>query len=709
MGRYEDMTRAELLDLLRSMARAASPDLTHELHVYQVELEMQNRDLRESQQVVEDSRSRYADLYDFAPVGYCTLDAAGELLEINLTGAAMLGGERSKLLGRPLVALVGADGVAAHEHLRRCAAGAPRVESELRLGDGPTQRVVQVVSVAHEARVGEVSYRTVLTDVTALSRAHDALRWLDEATAALSATLDEETVLSALERVAVPSLAARCVVELAGASGGGGAASSIALRGLREAMEGALARGHSNVIFDPGSGAGDPATARAAAVVPLMVRGSVLGVVVLLSAPGRRYGEADLLLAERLATRAALALEHARLYQGVRDALDVARRERARAEQAGRARDEFLATVSHELRSPLASILGWTGMLRARRLPVERRDRALATVERNAQALLGLISELLDLGRVIAGKLHIERSPVDLAALVDAALESIRPVAALRSVRVVSEPAPRDVVLDGDASRLQQVVGNLLSNALKFSEPGGVVHVAVRRSGHRAEVTVSDRGVGIAPESLPFVFDRFHQAEGGYSRAHGGLGLGLAIVRALVDAHGGEVTAESEGRGRGATFRVWLPLLDGALPTAPSRRAAPSPRRTLAGVRALVVDDDDDARELVCAMLTDVGAQVTEARSAAEAFTLLRLARPAVMVSDIGMAAEDGCALLRRVRSLSPERGGATPAVALTAYATQADRARVAEAGFAAHLTKPVDPAELADAVASALGAHGPP
>ena len=696
--RLEDLSRAELLDRLREEQRLSSPDLAHSLRVHQVELEMQNRELREAQQLVEESRARYADLYDFAPVGYCTLDASGVVLEINLTGASLLGAERSRLLGRPLSALVGAEGRVVVEHLRRCVAGERRVESELCLGAGSARRVMQVVSEVRPAPDGGVAFRTVLADVTALKRAQETLKWLGDASGRLSATLDEATVAKTLEEVLVPTLAERASVELGEGPGlGAGAAiDASGTLGLRDAIARAADKGYSQLVFEARAGERGESELRSAMAVPLMLRGRVLGVLSLASAPGRRYDDADLALAEQLAERAATALENARLYRDARVALDVARQERALAEQAGRARDEFLATISHELRSPLMSILGWVGLLRGGRLDPERAPRALETVERNARALTRLIDDLLDVGRIIAGKLRLERAHIDLAAQVEAAVDTVRPVAERKQVRVLYERPDAPAVVDGDAARLQQVASNLLNNAVKFSEPGHAVRVSLRRAGRSAELTVSDTGAGIAREVLPYVFERFRQAEGGEVRSKGGLGLGLAIVRSLVEAHGGVVRAESDGPGTGARFQVILPLAAAhRRSTPPAAAEGESEGLPLAGLRALGGDDEDDAREVLCTMLLHAGAEVSVASSAAEGLAVLRVARPGVLLSDIGMPGEDGYELLRRVRALGPDQGGRTPAIALTAYTMPRDRARVTEAGFDAHLSKPVDAESL--------------
>jgi signal transduction histidine kinase/ActR/RegA family two-component response regulator len=378
-------------------------------------------------------------------------------------------------------------------------------------------------------------------------------------------------------------------------------------------------------------------------------------------------------------------------------------------ETASRMKDEFLATVSHELRTPLNAILGWVRMLRSGTLPDAKHDRALETIERNANAQTQLIEDLLDVSRIISGKLRLEVTEVDLAAVVDNAIEAVRPAAHARGVELKQSIDPSAVgVIAGDGARLQQVVWNLVTNAVKFTPKGGVVQIAARRADGFVEIAVSDTGHGIEPEFLGHVFERFRQADATTTRKHGGLGLGLAIVRHLVELHGGSVGVESEGRGKGATFRVHLP-------TTPPRSMAPErppalrlirstsvPRpRELAGMTVLVVDDEPDARELLAEVLGNCDATVFTASNVAEALQVVDDARPSIIVSDIGMPGEDGYAFIEKLRALPANRGGKTPAVALTAYARFEDRTKALVAGFNMHVPKPVELAELLAALAS--------
>jgi CheY-like chemotaxis protein len=347
-------------------------------------------------------------------------------------------------------------------------------------------------------------------------------------------------------------------------------------------------------------------------------------------------------------------------------------------------------------------------MLRSGRFTEEATRRALETIERNARAQRQIVEDVLDVSRIITGRLRLDARPVELRSLVEAAVEAVRPAAEAKGVFVSTMLAPDVGTISADPDRLQQVMWNLLSNAVKFTPQGGRVEVELRRDGAHAVLRVSDTGQGITPEFLPHVFERFRQADMGTTRRHGGLGLGLAIVRHLVELHGGTVQAESDGEGRGASFRLTLPL-KAAAPAArfEGAAAAPVPAEQeaqmpwLEGKSVLLVEDDADAREMLRSLLEGRGARVTAAASAAEAWEALGLSRFDVLVSDIGMPVEDGYGLVRRLREREAERGGRLPAVALTAYARDEDRTRALLSGFHAHVAKPVNPAELVAVVAS--------
>jgi len=383
-------------------------------------------------------------------------------------------------------------------------------------------------------------------------------------------------------------------------------------------------------------------------------------------------------------------------------------------DDANRAKDEFLATLSHELRTPLSSILGWVRLLRSGTLDPASARRGLEVIERNTRTLAQLIEDLLDVSRIITGKLRLEVRPINLASVIVAAMEAVQTAADAKGIRLEASLDPSMGPITADPDRLQQVVWNLLTNAIKFTTTSGRVDVRLEPADSLARITVSDTGKGIRSELLPFVFDRFRQGETSVSRRHGGLGLGLAIVRHIIELHGGIVRAESPGDGRGATFTVELPLIATSIGTVEAVAA----RRTfdsepivrpaaLRGLRVLVVDDEADARELMRMILRSSGADVMAAGSADEAFEQVEQWHPDILVSDIGLPGDDGYALIQRLRSREAERGGSIPALALTAYARAEDKARALAAGFQVHLAKPLEPAEFVAAIANLVKKEG--
>ncbi|HEU4534446.1 MAG TPA: ATP-binding protein, partial [Polyangiaceae bacterium] len=549
---------------------------------------------------------------------------------------------------------------------------------------------------------------------------------------------EPEAVLELVVRPAVPRFAPTAIVDLADAAGGLGGPSYVAHHdrdaegSVREWLRRHRPAGPSPALavlrtgvarrLDAASGEleaaarEDPHTRallslgpRTLLLAPVRVAGRALGVLTFAS-PARTFLGDDLAFVEELARRAAVALDNSRLFA-------LAARERERAESANRAKDEFLAAVSHELRTPLNAILGWAHMLRAGALDERNRARALDVIERNARAQTQLIEDLLDISRIISGKLRLRVGPVDLRAVVDAALDAVRPAAEAKSLALSAEIDPDAGPLAGDADRLQQVVWNLLSNAVKVTPEGGRVRARARRDGAHVELRVEDSGGGIAPDFLPYVFERFRQAEGSSSRGRAGLGLGLAIVKNLVEMHGGTVTADSEGEGKGATFAVRIPLAGarpGRAPEAAAQAAPPSEHAPamlappeLAGLRALVVDDEPDARDLMRSILEHCKMIVETAAGADEAFERLAASRPHLLISDVAMPGGDGYGLMRRLRALPPDQGGRTPAVAVTAYARSEDRTRALLAGYNYHLPKPIDPGELIAVVASVADSLG--
>jgi signal transduction histidine kinase/CheY-like chemotaxis protein len=444
------------------------------------------------------------------------------------------------------------------------------------------------------------------------------------------------------------------------------------------------------------------------------------------------FSEADERLAVTLTSQVAVAYENALLYsEAQRHAAELqqevaeriqAEQERARllvleqqaraeAESANRTKDEFLATLSHELRTPLTAILGWSHLLRSGKLPAQSAESALETIERNAKSQSQLIDDLLDVSRIVTGKLRLEGCPLEIGPVIDAALRSIEPAANAKNITLSSSLGDASWMVHGDPTRLQQVVWNLLSNAVKFTPNGGSVDVSLKCNDLELYIFVKDTGQGIEPEFLPHVFDRFRQADGTTTRAHGGLGLGLAIVRHLVELHGGDICAESEGEGKGALFTIKLPVIQSDVMAYLDARVEDAPAtakmhgaNSLEGVTVLLVDDDGDTREMVAAVLTGCGATVQSCASAAAGIEAWERLKPDVIVSDIGMPNEDGFSFIRRLRAMSDSSEPLAPAIALTAYASSEDSKRTLAAGFQIHVPKPLEPDQLVTAVATLVG-----
>ncbi|APR76966.1 two-component sensor histidine kinase [Minicystis rosea] len=566
----------------------------------------------------------------------------------------------------------------------------------------------------------------VLRDVTERRRAEARRHFIGEASWRLaSSALDYDGTLTSVAGLGVPRVADWCLVDIAEADGSLVRAAVAHVDPARAVMAGRLelqrqpastccGQAIARVIRGDSSGytaevighmmaatSDDRAYAtilgalrdEAAICVPLRARDRVLGAMTFVCAEsGRTFGPEDAALAQQLASSAALAIDNARLYR--------------EAQRVNRVKDEFLATLSHELRTPLNAILGWARLLRMGKLDEAARGRALETIERNAEAQAQLIEDLLDVSRIISGKFRVDVRTVDMPAVTEAAIDAVRLAAEAKAIAIVAQidPVP---LLAGDPTRLQQVVWNLLSNAIKFTSKGGRVHVKLACVESHVELEIVDNGQGIRADFLPYVFDRFRQADGTTTRAHAGLGLGLAIVRHLVELHGGSVRAHSDGEGHGAVFSVRLPVAAvRPKPEGESKHESvldDAGILPLRGLRVLVVDDEVDARELVAAVLTESGAEVTAVGSVPEALEMVQISRPDVLVSDIGMPAEDGYSLIRKVRAMEKSLGR-IPAAALTAYASVQDRTRALLAGYSSHLPKPIEPAELTAVVANLAG-----
>jgi PAS domain S-box-containing protein len=567
-------------------------------------------------------------------------------------------------------------------------------------------------------------------DVTDRRRAEEASRFLAEASDTLASSLDYQTTLSAVARLAVPQIADWCAVDVLGPDGLIQRLAVVHADPNKLELARELERRYS---VHMGADSGVPNVMRTGVpelvseitddllaetaedpdhheilrglglksyiIVPLAARGRTLGALTLMTAEsGRRYGMSDLAFAENLAGRVALAVDNARLYR--------------EAQELNRMKDEFLATLSHELRTPLNAIVGWAHLLRDGRLDEAMRQRAIETINRNAKSQSQLIADILDVSRIVTGKLRLDLRPVELAPVVEATVDTMRPTAEAKGVALEAQVEDAAAQVLGDMDRLQQVVWNLVSNAIKFTPRGGVVRVKVARERSHATIVVEDNGAGMPPELIPRIFERFLQGDSTSSRFHGGLGLGLAIVRHMVELHGGTVEASSRGPGLGSVFKVKLPVTavrsaGAGLGELGGRRAGDESGAfpaTLEGLTVLVVDDDQDSRELIRAVLQQRGARVVGAASTDEALKLLRAENADVLLSDVEMPGEDGYALIQKVRALSPDDGGRVPAAALTAYARREDRVKTLLAGYQIHLAKPVEPEDLVTAVSSLSG-----
>jgi PAS domain S-box-containing protein len=572
------LTTNELLDTLESLldSQRLDGDLIRELQVHQLELEIQNRELRLAQEQLAQARRRYADLYDFSPVGYASLDEKGTIEEINLTGGKLLGDNPHKLIGHGLSEfIVAADVPKFLEHLRHCRHSRRKRRIEIRLiTDQPEQVYVDLFTMAtHDVERHSLQFRTAMLDVTLRKRAEDAVRqsqselerkiterteelteshhqreeaqrFLNEASAVLSASLDYEITLWSLARAAVPHLADCCVVDVVKDNG--------------EIQRVSVAHVHPDqeqLLRDPSFTLGTAETIQSGRprledqllCVPLIIRGQTIGAIGLkLERADRRYNLFDQALAEDLADRAGIALDNATLY--------------SKELEANRLKDEFLAMVSHELRTPLTPILGAIYKLRSSSPQNEELQRNLEIIERNAKGQARIVEDLLDISRITTGKLDFQRQPTDIQRLIQSAIDVVRPAAEALDIGLEATlEKPRDSVWC-DRDRIQQVIWNLLSNAIKFTSHGGTIKIRLENREKGVRITISDTGVGITREFLPHVFEEFRQSDNFTTRMHGGLGLGLSIVRYVVERHGGTVRAESEGQGHGATFIVDLPF-----------------------------------------------------------------------------------------------------------------------------------------------------
>ena len=568
---------------------------------------------------------------------------------------------------------------------------------------------------------GRLVIRGVTTDITERKKAEHRAAFLDEVSTVLGASLDYETTLTEAARLLVRDLADWCVITVVAddgtlrryASRHRDTAKQKVVEKIRDYVPKAPRAVLAREVIEKGKWQFQPAIdgswwgrlddmpelqemlreagVTSLIIVPLDIGGDVFGAISLFSSdPVRLFTEDDLVMAREVGRRAAYAVDHARLYR--------------QAQEANRAKDEFLATLSHELRTPMTATLGWATMLRAPEVSPENFRLAVETIERSTRAQAKLIDEILDVSRIVTGKLTLAIGPVDLRAVIQAAVEAIGPALSAKGLDLRLDLGSIAGVPSGDAARLQQVIWNLLSNSAKFTPAGGEIRVMLDQpSPALARIVVRDTGQGIAPALLPSIFERFRQGNTTATRAQGGLGLGLAIVQSIVELHGGSVGAESAGEGRGATFTILLPVATAAVSASDEPLLENAQAFRLDGVRVLLVEDEADTRQMLSAALQRFGANVNAVDSAAAAVDALRSGGASVLVSDIGMPGEDGCSLLHRIRRGDADRCHDIPAIALTAYARDEDRARTSAAGFAWHVTKPVDPVTVVRAVREAV------
>jgi signal transduction histidine kinase/DNA-binding response OmpR family regulator len=544
----------------------------------------------------------------------------------------------------------------------------------------------------HDLGVFGRAINAQISQALALSSSFSQLRDAAEAGRVLSASLDTNETLAALARLATARLADVCEIERVGEEARIYTSGRTCDPSLGERLS-ELRAAHPRATTPEAERLALLARLGVTSelVMPLLARGRSLGLVSFARVRASRpFTERDRVVAEDLASRAAVALDNASLYEA--------------AQSASRLKDEFLATVSHELRTPLTSILGWARLLVSGLAPTKL-EHAYRVIERNANAQVQLIEDLLDTSRITTGQMRLDLQGIDLCHVIDMAVDSIRPALQLKNIALRLPPPGATCRIRADAARLQQVIWNLLSNAVKFTPAGGHVDVDVSRRDDRCVLTVTDDGQGIPPDCLELVFERFKQVEGGITRSQGGLGLGLAISRQLIEQHGGTIRVSSGGGGRGSCFTIELPCveLSSELPalkrisTIPPLRAGAE----LENVAILVVDDDADTRELLLEALHCCGARARGAASAAEALEAVARERPDILLSDIGMPGEDGYALIRRIRTLPPALGGSIPAAAITAYTRAEDRSLAMDAGYQLHLSKPINPSALIAAAVS--------
>src|SRR5882724_7457505 len=695
---------------------------------------------------VKESEERYRELVENANDIVFTLDLEGNVTSINKAVESITGYSQAELLGMNMSEFLSPGSTETARHMtERKLAGEERTSYEvgLRAKDGGTL-TLEISSRLNIHQGKPVGVQGVARDITRRRQAEEALRLADqralseyerllEKVAKLAQTLgtarDLSVIFWGLKEFTLLSVPCDGLFvslydplrDVRTACYGGGDGEEIdtsELPPMRVNFTGPNSRavrtnqviitndyqtetlGHPAVLVGPDNGL-RPQSSLAA---PMAVMGRIVGTIEVQSYLKAAYGPEHVTAMRMAANLAAVAIENVRLLERESNA-------RASAEESNRLKDEFLATVSHELRTPLTAILGWSRMLESGSLTKDMTDRAIETISRNARSQAQIIDDILDVSRIITGNLYLDLQPIELAPVIEAAINVVRPTAEAKGIQIETAFDSDPAVVSGDANRFQQVIWNLVSNAVKFTPSTGRVTVSLHQTDTEVQITVTDTGRGISADFLPFVFDRFRQADSTTTRQHGGLGLGLAIARHIVEIHGGTIRADSIGDGRGATFTVGLPLMDAMSKTRSedtvemeASGSVVRNRTSLTGLHILLVDDDEDTLELITAALTGRNARVTAVSSANEALEALKLSQPDVLVSDIAMPDQDGYELIKKVRALDLMNVSRIPAVAITAYAKEEDRTRAFSSGFQGYLAKPIELSELINAVAEAAG-----
>ena len=725
---------------LQTRARAAAEKSAGKLQLSESTVRSMLAERKRAEKALKESEERYRELVENANDIVYTMDLNGNLTSINKAAELIFGYERTELLAKNLAEFITPESMETTRNmLERKLLGEERTnyEMDIRSLDGRTL-TLEISSKLMLKDGKTVGVQGIARDISTRRRAEETLRHADqralstyerllERVSCLAQTFgtarDLAAIFGALREFTIASVPCQGLfvslydpirdvrtacygwadgVELdtsqlppmpVTSSG----PNSRAVRTNQVVITSDYmneTRGHPALLVGPDNGLRPQSSLSA----PLSVMGRVVGTIEVQTYDRAAYGEEHATAMRMAANLAAVAIENVRLLERESTA-------RTAAEESNRLKDEFLATVSHELRTPLTAILGWSRMLEGG-LETEMAERAIETIKRNAKAQAQIIDDILDVSRIITGNLYLELHPIELASVLDAAVNVVRPTAEAKGIQIVIDFDREPTVISGDANRLQQVFWNLLSNAVKFTAPGGQVRLSLRQLDSEVEIEIADTGQGIDPGFLPFVFDRFRQADSTSTRQHGGLGLGLAIARHLVEIHGGHISAASDGDGKGASFRLRLPLIGSLakLNTQPNgeeqNAQLQQAQDVLAGIQVLVVDDDKDTLELLTAALKQRSASVTAVSSAAAAMDSIRASKPHVLISDIAMPGEDGYDLIKKVIAL--ELAPKISAIAITAYAKEEDRERALSAGYQRYLSKPVELGEFILAVAEA-------